>query len=115
VTIDEIVQKIYEERYQGPKDPEIATYMRDVMIREVVVRALELATGSLAIDLVAARRDRAAAHEAVTSWMKEAGARGDLVQAGQAPGWAAYERAEAAWHAVVAKLDGWIVRGKEQP
>lgn len=43
MTVDEIVQKIYEERYQDPKHPEIATYMRDVMIREVVQRALELA------------------------------------------------------------------------
>lgn len=52
MTIDEIVQKIYEERYQDPKDPEVAAYMRDGMIREVVQRALELATGSLAVDFV---------------------------------------------------------------
>jgi len=42
MTVDQIVQTIYEERYQEPKDAETATYMRDVMIREVVERTLEL-------------------------------------------------------------------------
>ncbi len=42
MTVDEIVQKIYEERYVDPKHPEITAFMRDGMIREVVQRALEL-------------------------------------------------------------------------
>ncbi len=35
MTIDEIVQTIYEERYVDPKSPETAAYMRDGMIRNV--------------------------------------------------------------------------------
>ena len=45
MTIDEIVQKIYEERYQAPKHPEIAEMLRDGMVREIVQRALELFSG----------------------------------------------------------------------
>jgi hypothetical protein len=132
MTIDEIVQRIYEERYQEPKDPETAAYMRDGMIREVVMRTLELATNdtheaptslalyalrksdpqayaylnsSLAVDLVRARRDRNDAHAAVKSWMRNAEERGELVSAGQEPGMDCLRSAEAAWHTVVAKLD----------
>lgn len=52
MTLDEIVQKIYEERYVDPEHPEIATYMRDGMIREVVQRAFQLTIGDLPVDVV---------------------------------------------------------------
>lgn len=114
MTIDQIVQKIYEERYQDPKDPELGTYMRDGMIREVVQRALALTIGGLATDLVAARRDLNATYERVASWLRDAAERGELVPgADQAPDWDHYQRAEVAWNNVVGKLDAWIA-GKEQ-
>ena len=62
MTLDEIVQKIYEERYVDPERPELAAYMRDGMIREVVQRTLQLTIGDLPVDvvvrLVAAHRAR---------------------------------------------------------
>jgi len=58
------------------------------------------------VDLIAARHDRNAAHATVTSWMTSAKARGEVVHAEQAPGWAAYERAEAAWKDAVTEVDG---------
>jgi hypothetical protein len=47
MTIDEIVQKIYEERYQEPSHPEIAEMLRDGMVREIVERTLELSDAEL--------------------------------------------------------------------
>ena len=44
MTIDKIIQKIYEERYQDPKSEAITAYMRDVIVREIVQRTLELVT-----------------------------------------------------------------------
>lgn len=111
MTVDEIVQKIYEDRYQASKDLEVALYMRNNIIGEIVQRALELAIGSLAADLVDARRDRNVAREAVTVWLDASQA----PSASQAPGWDTYERAEARWNAILIKLDGWIANGKEQP
>lgn len=116
--IDAIAQKIYEERYQDPKHPEIAMYLRDGMVREVVQRTLELLIGNLPtevlVELIAAREARNETHAIVTSWMRTEGEHGELVQAGQAPGWSAYQRAEAAWSAALGKLDAWIAR-EEQP
>ena len=112
MTLDEIVQTIYAERYQDPKHAELATYMRDVMIRQVVERALELSIGSLAIDLAAARHARNTAYRTVTSWLEAAKARGDLkpdLEPGPGmAGWRAYERADETWRAVLAKLDAWL-------
>lgn len=99
MTIDEIIQKIYEERYVDPKDPEIASYMRDKMIREVVQRTLELAIGGIAIDLVAARRSWTAANDVA-------------FEAGTMEAWRAFHQTEDAWRVALAKLDAWI---REQP
>jgi hypothetical protein len=73
------------------------------------------ASGTLAVTLIAARRDRNVARAAVTSWMTSAGARGEVVHAEQAPGWTAYEQAEAAWRDAITKVDGWMAGNKRQP
>jgi hypothetical protein len=65
-------------------------------------------------EVVATRKHRNEAHAKVVAWMQDAGTRGELVQAGQAPDWPAYEAAEAAWSTALSKLDAWIAR-KEQP
>jgi hypothetical protein len=111
MTLDEIVQKIYAERYQDPGNAELATYMRDTMIREVAQRALDLATGGLAIELVEARRTYNVAFE---EWMRVA----ELSDTGQTSVQDTYAKAkihddaEYRWKLVVSRLDRWIT-GRE--
>ncbi len=135
MTVDEIAQKIFEERYADPKHPEIAMYLRDGMVREVVQRALELAIGDhafvlqsregrlrqvegaiqIAADLVEARHARNTARGVVTAWVEDASTRGGVMVAEtQAPSWQTYVLAEEAWTIVLAKLDAWIA-GEEHP
>jgi hypothetical protein len=66
-------------------------------------------TDSLALRLLAARRDHIAAREAVTTWMTAARAHAAGVPAEQAPGWETYVRAEAAWKAAVTEVDAYPV------
>lgn len=68
----------------------------------------------LADVLVTARHKRNTAREAVDIWMTAAGAHGTLVHAEQAPGWAIYVRAEAAWEDAVREVDGVLTNVKEQ-
>ena len=56
--------------------------------------------------LIAARRRRNAAREAVLSWTKSTNTD---------PGWKAYERAEADWRDAVTQLDGWLSNGDTPP
>lgn len=116
MNLDEVVQKIYEERYDDPKHPETAMYLRDGMIREIAQRALELATGSLALDLVAARHKRNTAHEifAAERLLLRQSSSPTLRLQNEAHQ-LAYEQAEEEWLAVVAKLDEWLASSKGQP
>lgn len=104
MTVNDIVKKIYEE-----PDRVRAEHRQD-FVRNIVQRTLELAIGNLADDLVAARREHNASWTAVTVWMQGAKASGELtrIRIRQAPEWIAFERAESAWAAALAKLDAWI-------
>lgn len=47
MTLDEIIEKIYKERYAEPRDQATAVYISDVMVREIVERMVDLLADDL--------------------------------------------------------------------
>jgi len=107
LTIDEVARKIYEERYVAPRDPALASILRDTMVREIVQRTIALTLGDLPPDLVGrlidARRTRNSTRAVVHELQLDPQLRAMPMRMGVAL--MASRDAEDAWRDVLAALD----------